>query len=114
MTEMNRFVEPIIQDIVKIVVESADPELILLFGSTARGEVGPDSDLDLLVVEKESSFRGGSRRAESSKIRRALWGVPIPIDILLFTPEEVEKWKDSTNHVIARSLREGKVLYDRS
>lgn len=113
MTEIDQATDPIIQDIVKAVLEAADPERIILFGSTASGEVGPDSDVDLLVVEKESSFQSGSRWAESSRIRRALWGVPVPIDILIFTPEEIEKWKDSTNHVIARSMREGRVLYDR-
>jgi predicted nucleotidyltransferase len=113
MMEIKEAIDPIIQDIVKAVVEASDPDRIILFGSTARGEVGPDSDVDLLVVEKESSYKGGSRWAESSRIRRALWRFPVPIDILLFTPEEIEKWKDSTNHVIARSMREGRVLYDR-
>ncbi len=112
MTEIDQAIDPIIREIVKAVLEAADPERIVLFGSVARGEVGPDSDLDLLVVEKESSFQGGSRWAESSRIRRALRGIPVPIDILLFTPEEIEKWKDSTNHVIARSMREGRVLYE--
>ena len=112
MTKINDAVEPIIQDIVKAVVEASDPERIILFGFTVRGDAGPDSDVDLLVVEKESSFKGG-RRSESSRIRRALWRFSVPIDILLFTPEEVDKWKDSTNHIIARSLREGRVLYDR-
>ncbi len=113
MTEINRDIESIIQDIVKAVLEIAEPERITLFGSAVRGELGPDSDVDLLVVEKESSFHRGSRWAEASRIRRALWGVPVAIDILLFTPEEIEKWKDSTNHVIARSMKEGRVLYDR-
>lgn len=113
MTKSKDSVESIIRDIVKAVVEASDPERIVLFGSAARGEAGPDSDVDLLVVEKESSFKGG-RRSESSKIRKALRRFPVPIDILLFTPEEVEKWKDATNHIIARSLREGRVLYDRS
>lgn len=103
----------IIQDIVKAILEATNPERIILFGSSARGEVGPQSDVDLLVVENESSFHDGSRWAESKRRRRALWGVPVAIDILLLTPEEIQKWKDSTNHVIARSMREGKVLYDR-
>jgi predicted nucleotidyltransferase len=103
-----------IPEIVKAVIEASDPERIILFGSAARGEVSPDSDIDLLVVERENSFEGGSRCAESSRIRRALWRFPVPIDILLFTPEEIDRWKDSTNHIIARSMREGRILYDRS
>jgi len=113
MTEIQYTVDSIIEDIVKAIVEASDPDRIILFGSAARGETGPDSDVDLLVIEKESSFQGRSRWSESSRIRRALWRFPVPIDVLLFTPEEVEKWKDSTNHVIARSMREGRVLYDR-
>jgi predicted nucleotidyltransferase len=113
MPKNNRAIDPVIQDILKAVLEAADPERVILFGSAARGEACSDSDVDILVVEKESSFQGGCRWAESSKIRRALWDIPVPIDILLFTPEEIEKWKDSTNHVIARSMREGRVLYDR-
>jgi uncharacterized protein len=113
MTNVIDAMDPIVQDIVKAILAASDPDRVILFGSAARGEVGPDSDVDLLVVEKESAFEGRSRWAESSRIRKALWRFPVPIDILLFTPEEVEKWKDATNHVIARSLREGRVLYDR-
>jgi len=113
MTETKDTVDAVIQDIVKAIVEASDLDRIILFGSAARAEAGPDSDVDLLVVEKESSFQGGSRWSESSRIRKALWRFPVPIDILLFTPEEVEKWKDSTNHIIARSIRQGRVLYDR-
>jgi len=105
--------DPMIEQIVQAVVEAVAPERIILFGSAARGEIGPDSDVDLLVVEKESSFHEGSRWAESGRIRKALWKFPVPIDVLIFTPEEVDKWKDSTNHVIARSRREGRVVYDR-
>ncbi|MFH1116034.1 MAG: nucleotidyltransferase domain-containing protein [Pseudomonadota bacterium] len=113
MTGIQENIDHMIEDIVKAVVEASDPDRVILFGSAARGDAGPDSDVDLLVVEKEASFHGGSRWSASSRIRKALWQFPVPIDVLLFTPEEVEKWKDSTNHVIARSIREGRVLYDR-
>jgi predicted nucleotidyltransferase len=113
MTDNNPPLDSMILEIVKAVIEASDPEQIILFGSAARGEVRPDSDVDLLVVERESCFEGGSRWAESSRIRRALWGFPVSIDVLLFTPEEMDKWKDSTNHIIARSVREGRIIYDR-
>jgi predicted nucleotidyltransferase len=114
MTGGESDMDRIVDEIVRAVVEASNPERIILFGSAARGDVGPDSDLDILIVEKESAFRGGSRWDESSHIRRALWRFPIPIDVLLFTPEEMDKWKNATNHIVARSLREGKVVYDRS
>ncbi len=113
MTVTHPPVDPMIEEIVQAIVNAAAPERIILFGSAARGMLGPDSDIDLLVVERESSFHKGSRRAESSRIRKALWKFPVPIDVLIFTPEEIDRWKDSTNHVIARSSREGRVVYDR-
>ncbi len=113
MTSAKHTVDDIIEEIVQAVVAAAAPERIILFGSAARGGIGPDSDVDLLVIEEESSFHEGSRRAECSRIRRALWRFSIPIDVLLFTPEEMDKWKDATNHVIARSVREGKIVYVR-
>ena len=113
MTATQPPIDPMIEEIVQAVVKAATPERIILFGSTARGKLGPDSDVDLLVVEKESSFHKGSRRASRSRIRKALWRFPVPIDVLIFTPEEIDRWKDSTNHVIAWSSREGRVVYDR-
>jgi len=109
----NSSIDPMIEEIVQAIVDASAPEKIILFGSAARGEMGPDSDVDLLVVEQESSFHQASRWAESSRIRKALWKFPVPIDVLIFTPEEVDEWKDSTNHVVARSAREGIVVYDR-
>jgi predicted nucleotidyltransferase len=113
VTTGNTATDQIIEEIVQAVVDAAEPERIILFGASVRGDRGPDSDVDLLVVEKQSAFPQGSRWAESSRIRKALWRFLIPIDVLIFTPEEVDKWKDSTNHVIARSCREGRVVYDR-
>jgi predicted nucleotidyltransferase len=113
MTEVEDNIGSIIRDIAETIVQASDPDRIIVFGSAARGDPGPDSDVDILVVEKESSFQGGDRWNESCRIRKALRRFPVSIDVLLFTPEEVEKWKHSTNHVIARSVREGRVLYDR-
>ncbi len=113
MTPNSDTLDSLIRDIVKAIVDASAPERIILFGSAARGDVGPDSDVDLIVVEKESSFHQGSRWAESSRIRKALWAFPVPIDVLVFTPEEVDKWKDATNHVLARSVREVRIVYDR-
>ena len=57
---------------VEIIVEQVNPERIMLFGSRARGEAGPDSDVDLLIVEPEPFGRGRSRRRELARIRRML------------------------------------------
>jgi uncharacterized protein len=107
-------IDSLVGDVVAAIVDDADCERVILFGSAAKGGVGPDSDLDLVVVEKETAFRGGSRGVERSLIRRALQRFLVPIDLFLFTPEEMAKWKGAVNHVIAHSQREGLVVYDRT
>ena len=92
------------------VVDAVHPEKVVLFGSYARGDFTANSDVDLLIIEREP-FDRRSRRKELAKIRQALAGFAVPKDLLLFTPEEVAEWRDATNHVIACALREGKVMH---
>ena len=103
-----------LQDITKAIVDSVDPERIVLFGSYARGAAGPHSDLDLLVVEDEEFGPERSRRAEMARIWRLLARFPTPKDILVYSRREVESLSQAKNHVVARALREGKVLHERS
>jgi len=103
-----------IEGIAKAVVGAAQPEKIILFGSRARSDAKAGSDVDLLVVEKEPFGNGRSRRQEAGKIRRSLRGFSVPVDILVFSVDEVRQWQSSINHVIGRALREGKTLYARS
>lgn len=105
--------DQILREIVAAAVRAVDPERIILFGSYARGEAGPDSDLDLLIVEHGPFGQGRTRRAEIKRLRRALWDFRVPIDILVYTEDEVAAWRNSVNHIIARSLREGRTLYER-
>ncbi len=102
------------EEIVRVIVEAIDPEQIILFGSRARGDFRRDSDLDLLIVDSRSFDTTRSRRKEITRIGDLLDVVPLAIDILLHSREEVEYWRDSLNNVIARALREGRVLYERS
>lgn len=102
-----------IRDIVATTVATVAPERVILFGSYARGDAGPDSDVDLLVVAGDPLIPVGQRQDELRRIRRALRGLRIPVDILLYAPEEIDAWRDSPNHVIARSLREGVTVYER-
>ncbi len=82
-------------------------KLIVLFGSRARGDFRPDSDLDILVVAESSLPRW--RRA--APIRRALAGLFPAKDIVVYTPAEVEEWQNVPNAFITTILREGRVLY---
>jgi type I restriction enzyme S subunit len=100
--------EGTLRAIVRRVVESVQPERIVLFGSAARGEMGPDSDVDLLVVKACPD-----RRAVARTIREALMGVApgLPKDIIVVTPEDVERDRDTIGYIIRPALREGRVLY---
>lgn len=103
----------VLGQMVEAIVREADPEEIWLFGSRARGEAAPDSDVDLLVVEREPFGPARPRLSEISRVRQALLPFRIPKDILVFSTDEVAYWKDSLNHIIARCLREGERLYER-
>jgi uncharacterized protein len=105
--------EEILAAMVKTVVREIDPERIILFGSHARGDARVDSDIDLLIVEREPFGPGRSRWKEIERVRQCLSPFRIPKDILVYSSDEVAKWQHSINHIIARSLREGKLLYER-
>ena len=96
----------VLADTVKRVVDAAKPEKIVLFGSAARGTMGPDSDLDLLVI-KAGKF---DRHRVTTAIYRNLSGA-IAVDALVVTPEEVERYRNTHCLVICSALREGKVVY---
>ena len=98
----------ILADIVRRVVESAKPEKILLFGSGARGTMGPNSDIDLLVIKK-GKFRYWPLL---TSIHRHLRGKGAPVDIVLVTAEDAERYRDTHCLVICPALKEGKVVYD--
>uniref|UniRef100_A0A832DHI8 Nucleotidyltransferase domain-containing protein n=1 Tax=Ignavibacterium album TaxID=591197 RepID=A0A832DHI8_9BACT len=101
-------------EIIKRILREVEAEKIILFGSRARGDNKPDSDLDLLIIVKDDFSKNNSRWKHTFKIRKALKDFIIPKDILIFSQSEVEYWKDSLNHIIPTCLREGKVLYERS
>ena len=101
-------------EIINRIIKEIDPEKIILFGSRARGDNRPESDLDLLIIQKGEFNVNKSRWTQTIKIRKALSYLKIPKDILLFTESEVDYWKDSLNHIIPACLKEGKVLYARS
>lgn len=98
-----------IDEMVRILVERFDPERIVLFGSHARGKAGPDSDVDLLVV---MPFEG-SKREKRIEIRLALHHIKVPKDIVLASPDEVERYGDMVGGVLYPALSEGRTLHVR-
>ena len=102
----------VIDRMAREIVREVDPQRILLFGSWARGEGNEHSDVDLLVVEREPFDHNRSRRKEAARIWRCISDFRIPADILVYCTSEVALWKESRFHVIARALREGRILYE--
>ena len=103
----------LLQQIVGVIVDEVDPEQIILFGSRARGDFNENSDIDLVVLESGPFGGGRTRHREEVQLYRALSGFHVSKDILVYTREDAEYWRDSLNHVLARALREGRVLYER-
>lgn len=92
---------------VERLVERFRPEKVILFGSHARGDARPDSDVDLLVVMPVK----GSRREAQLEVRRALHDIRVPKDVIVTTPEEFEWRKETVGTIERPASREGKVLH---
>jgi predicted nucleotidyltransferase len=97
----------LLAEVVRRIVEVARPDRIILFGSAARGEMTPDSDLDLLVVKRGVEHR----RRLAQLIYRRLLGVEVPVDVLVVTPEDIEEFRDKVGTIIGPALREGREVY---
>jgi len=97
----------VLDEIIRRIVEVAQPDKIILFGSAVRGEMGPNSDVDLLVIKANVVHRG--RLAE--KIYMRLIGVGQAVDVIVVSPEDVEQYKRAIGLVIEPALREGQVVY---
>ena len=97
----------LVDEIIRRVIEVAQPDRIILFGSAARGQMGPDSDIDLLVI------KGGiaSRRLLAQQIYVHLFGVAAPVDVIVVTPQDVERFRDRVGSIIGPALRDGKEVY---
>ncbi len=98
------------QEIVRRVVALADPEKVIVFGSRARGDHRPDSEIDLLVIKEASEPRHKRARA----LYGALASIPVEMDIMVYTPQEVAEWRGVEQAFITTATRERVVLYDRT
>jgi predicted nucleotidyltransferase len=98
----------LLQETVRRIRATAEPDKIILFGSRARGDEQRDSDLDIFII-MESDMPPYKRPIPFYK---ALTGLGISKDIVVYTPSDVEEWKTASCSLVATVLREGKVLYE--
>jgi predicted nucleotidyltransferase len=99
----------LLEQVVERIVDQVRPEKVILFGSRARGSARPDSDLDLLVIAESSE----PRYRRSAPLYGALSDILVPMDILVYSPQEVDEWRDVRQAFVTTAIREGRVLYEK-
>ncbi len=98
-----------IEKAVKLLLEAAPAgSEVILFGSYARGHVGPGSDLDFLVIEPELA----SKHAEMVRLRDVLRPLQVPADVLVTSRAVFEDWRDTPNNVLYEAWKEGRVFHE--
>jgi predicted nucleotidyltransferase len=100
--------DDLLKKVVGRILAIAKPERIILFGSAATGSITRDSDLDLLVVERD--FK--SQREESTRLRKALGDLGIPVDVFAMTLERFEETKGVIGGLAYPANKYGKVIYE--
>jgi uncharacterized protein len=101
--------DQLLQEVGRRILSVGAPHTIVLFGSQARGDARPDSDLDLLIIEDSDL----PRYKRSVPYLRALVGLFPAKDVVVWTPEEAQAWAAVPQAFITTALREGKILYAR-
>jgi predicted nucleotidyltransferase len=106
MNKVPPITEAALQEMIARLKRALAPNRIWAFGSYARGEWQSGSDVDLLV-EMETDLPPAERRVQ---VRKALGHKPCPIDVLVYTPDEIEARKSSLGSIVPTILREGIVV----
>jgi predicted nucleotidyltransferase len=101
--------DPVLNEIVGRLVTAYQPERIYLFGSKARGDAGPDSDYDLMVVVSDDA---PPERRRSQLAYRALRGTATAADVLVWTRQAFDERLHLRTSLPFVVLNEGKLLYD--
>lgn len=98
------------QEIAGRIVAGLAPQKVILFGSYAWGSPGPGSDLDILVILSTPLARKERRRQVSDLLRPR----PAPMDIFVYTPEEIQRATQVKGSFVTEILKRGKILYERT
>ena len=107
-TATGHVAEETIEEIVRRILSVTRPERVILFGSAATGRMTPDSDIDLLVIERDVQ----DARKEAGRIRRALAGIRSPFDVVVMKSERFEETRDVIGGIAWPAARYGKVIYE--
>jgi len=97
-----------IEKAVEILRRAGQPKKIILFGSYARGDMNSESDVDFLVVQEAAH----DRAAEMVKLRRHLSPLRIPVDIVVVSVADYQKWSTTPGNLFYEVATEGKALYE--
>ena len=97
----------VLDELVRRIVAAVKPLRIILFGSAARGEMGPNSDLDVLVVMPD----GCNCRAIAQYLYTRMDAIPYALDILVFQQQDVDLWGNNPYLILYTAMTEGKELY---
>ena len=106
---MSSLNEGLVRDIVRRIVDTAQPEKVILFGSQARGTSRPDSDFDVLLIKQSDE----PRYRRSAPLYVALADLPVEVEVMVYTPEEVGEWSEVPQAFITTAVREGTTIYER-
>ena len=105
---MDKINDSLMQEIVSRIVRIVNPLRVIMFGSRARGDARPESDLDLLVVAEDAR----PRAVRASELYGVLSDIPIPMDILVYQPAEITEWSNVPQAFVTTAVREGTLLYE--
>ena len=106
MRELN---ENLLGEMTKRLAESIQPERIYLFGSHATGDADQDSDVDLLAVVPDTEE---SVREIAIKGRRSLWDIQVPLDLIVCTKFQFDRFRDVKNSIMNEAVCFGRIIYE--
>jgi len=106
---MTSLKDALIRDIVRGIVDTVQPEKVILFGSQARGDARPNSDFDVLVIKQSDE----PRYRRSIPLYVALADLPVEVEVMVYTPEEVDEWSQVPQAFVTTAVREGTAIYER-